>query len=88
GEKIKIILQRYKCKNCSRKYSTTLGNLKEESKNFFKSVKDKIRESKKIRGGSLRKIAKDVGNFLNLKISHQSVKNFLKIDTDKVKKEK
>ncbi|MDR2623280.1 MAG: hypothetical protein LBC39_01730 [Methanobrevibacter sp.] len=27
GEKIKIILQRYKCKTCSRKYSTILSNL-------------------------------------------------------------
>jgi hypothetical protein len=51
-------------------------------------VQDKIRQSKKNRGGSLRKIAKDVDNFLNLTISHQFVKNFLKIDTDKVKKEK
>jgi transposase-like protein len=88
GEKIKISLQRYKCKSCGKKYSTGLGNLKKKNKNFFKTVQDKVRESKKNRGGSLRKISKDVSNFLNLTISHQSVKNFLKIDVNKVKKEK
>ncbi|KZX16009.1 hypothetical protein MBCUT_11450 [Methanobrevibacter cuticularis] len=48
---------------------------------------EKIRESKKNRGGPLRKIARDTENFLNLKISHQSIKNFLKIDPKKLKKD-
>ncbi|KZX17491.1 hypothetical protein MBCUT_02210 [Methanobrevibacter cuticularis] len=82
-EKIKISLQRYKCKSCNKKYSTTLENIKEENKNFFNSLKGKIREFKKNRGESLRKIARDTENFLNLEISHQSIKNFLKIDPKK-----
>jgi len=87
GEKIKISLQRYKCKSCGKKYSTSIKNVKEENKSFLKSLKDRIRESKRIRGGSLRKIAKDVMNFLNIGISHQSIKNFLKIDENHVTKE-
>jgi transcription elongation factor Elf1 len=64
GEKIKIDLQRYKCKNCGKKYSVDLRNVKMKNKNFFKTVHDKIRETKKNRGGSLRKIAEDVHNIL------------------------
>ncbi|MDR2967173.1 MAG: transposase [Methanobacteriaceae archaeon] len=87
GEKIKISLQRYKCKSCNKKYSTKLENLKKENNSFFESIKYKIRKSKWNRGGSLRKIAKDVKNFLNISVSHQSIKNFLKIDENQVKKE-
>jgi transposase-like protein len=87
GKKIKISLQRYKCNSCGKKYSTPLTNIKKKDKNFFQTIKDKVRESKKNRGGSLRKIAEDVNNFINLKISHQSVKNWLKINENEVKKE-
>jgi len=87
GEKIKISLQRYKCKSCNKKYSTKIENLKKENNSFFESVINKIRRSKWYRGGSLRKIAKDIKNFLNIDISHQSIKNFLKIDENLVKKE-
>ena len=87
GEKIKISLQRYKCKSCNKKYSTKLENLKKENNSFFESIINKVRKSKWIRGGSLRKIAKDVQNFLNIDVSHQSIKNFLKIDENQVKKE-
>lgn len=87
GGKIKISLQRYKCKSCNKKYSTSIKNIKEENKSFLKSLKEKTRESKRNRGGSLRKIAQDVKNFLNIDISHQSIKNFLKIDENVVKKE-
>jgi transposase-like protein len=87
GKKIKVSLQRYKCTSCGKKYSTKIENIKEENKKFLKSVKDKVRESKRNRGGSLRKIAKDVKNFINIDISHQSIKNFLKIDANDVKKE-
>ena len=87
GEKIKISLQRYKCTSCNKKYSTLIENIKEENKKFLKLVKEKVRESKRNRGGSLRKIAQDVKNFINISISHQSVKNFLKIDENVVKKE-
>jgi hypothetical protein len=39
-------------------------------------------------GGSLRKLAKDVKNFLNITVSHQSVKKIsLKYDENQVKKE-
>ena len=86
-EKIKISLQRYKCSSCNKKYSTKIENIKEENKSFLKSVKEKVKESKRNRGGSLRRIAKDVKNFLNIDISHQSIKNFLKIDENIVKKE-
>ena len=78
GEKIKISLQRYKCKSCNKKYSTKLNNLKKKNNSFFESIVNKVRNSKLNRGGSLRKIAKDVKNFLNICVSHQSVKNFLK----------
>ena len=87
GEKIKISLQRYKCSSCNKKYSTKIENIKEENKTFLKLTKEKIRESKRNRGGSLRKIAQDVKNFLNMDISHQSIKNFLKIDENIIKKE-
>jgi hypothetical protein len=70
-DEIKIILGRYKCKACGRKYLNGLDNIKKENKSFFKTVQDKVKESKKNRGGSLRKIAKDVSNFLNLTIFHQ-----------------
>ena len=86
-EKIKISLQRYKCKSCNRKYSTKLKNLKKENNSFFESIINKVRKSKFNRGGSLRKIAKDVKNFLNIDVSHQSIKNFLRIDENQVKKE-
>jgi transposase-like protein len=56
GEKIKISLQRYKCKSCGKKYSTGLGNLKEKNKNFFKTCyRIKLGNQRKNRGGSLRK---------------------------------
>lgn len=86
-KKIKISLQRYKCKSCNKKYSTKLENLKKENSSFSESIINKIRKSKWNRGGSLRKIAKDVKNFLNISISHQSIKNFLKIDENQVKQE-
>ncbi|MDR2967833.1 MAG: transposase family protein [Methanobacteriaceae archaeon] len=87
GEKIKIALQRYKCKSCNKKYSTKLANLKKENNSFFESIVNKVRKSKWNRGGSLRKIAKNVKNFLDISVSHQSIKNFLKIDENQVKKE-
>jgi transposase-like protein len=63
GEKIKISLQRYKCKSCGKKYSTGLGNLKKRIKTFLKLYRIKL-PNQKNRGGSLRKISKDVSNIL------------------------
>ncbi|MDR2623692.1 MAG: hypothetical protein LBC39_03835 [Methanobrevibacter sp.] len=48
GEKIKITLQRYKCKTCDRKHSTTLKNLKKKSKNFLRVLKIKLGNRKRL----------------------------------------
>jgi len=85
-EKVKINLQRYKCKICGKKYSTDLFQIKEQNMSFLNNIKDKIRQSKLYRGGSLRNIAQDIKLFTNMTISHQSIKNFLKIDTKKIKR--
>jgi len=53
---------------------------------FLKNIKDKIRQTKLYRGGSLRNIVKDIKLFTNMSISPQSIKNFLKIDTKKINK--
>jgi transposase-like protein len=57
-----------------------LFNIKNKYNRFSKQIKDKIRKSKVSRGGSLRDIVDDMKTFLNLDISHQTIKNWLKID--------
>jgi transposase-like protein len=83
-QKVKLHLQRYKCDNCSKKYSTDLFQIKEGNKSYLNSIKEKARQSKLIRGGSLRKIAKDFKIFKNMTISHQTMKNFLKINDKQI----
>jgi transposase-like protein len=83
-KKVKIHLQRYKCKKCDKKYSTNLFNIKEENKSYLNTIKEKTRQSKLFRGGSLRNIALDFKIFKNMTISHTTIKNFLKIDENKI----
>jgi transposase-like protein len=88
NEKIKIWLQRYYCKKCNKKFSTNLGSIKEKFKTFFAPIKEKVRQTKLNRRGSLRGIQKDFKIFLGLDISHQTVKNYLKIDEKEIIKTK
>lgn len=84
GEKVKIFLQRYYCKKCGKKFSTRLFDIKKEYNHFSTQIKDKVRKSKVSRGGSLRDMVDDLKTFLNLDISHQTIKNWLKIDENKI----
>jgi len=84
GEKVELFLQRYYCKKCDKKFSTRLFNIKNKYNRFSKQIKDKIRKSKVSRGGSLRDMVDDIKTFLNLDISHQTIKNWLKIDENKI----
>ena len=80
GEKVELHLQRYECKKCGRRYSTKIFGTNNSKKRHSENIKKKVRKSKTSRGGSLRDMTYDLKNFLGLNISHQTVKNWLKLD--------
>lgn len=77
-----VYLKRYKCKNCNSNFQTMLKNVVGYKKRYAKVFMGKIREQYKNGYRSLRKIAKDIENFLKQKISHTTIAQFLKIVDD------
>jgi hypothetical protein len=81
---MKLRVKRYYCKKCDRKFQTKIASIKDDGKRFFKGLNEKIRDSFANRGGSLDQIANDLKIFLNIDISHQTVKNALQFDFNQV----
>lgn len=66
------------------KFQTKIASIKNDGERFSKDLKEKIRESFANRGGSLDQIANDLKIFLNIDISHQTIKNTLQFDFSQV----
>ena len=81
---MKLRVKRYYCKKCDRKFQTKIASIKDDGKRFSKGLNEKIRDSFANRGGSLDQIANDLKIFLNIDISHQTVKNALQFDFNQV----
>ena len=80
GKTIEFKEQQYQCKNCKKKFGIKNKAMFDEDKYFIKQISDKIPEIMKKGYNSLRKIKAYFKIFLNIDVSHTTIKNWLKID--------
>ena len=72
--------QQYQCKNYNKKFGIKNKALFDDNKYFFKQITDKLPEIMKKGYNSLRNIKSYFKIFLNINVSHTTIKNWLKID--------
>ena len=80
GKSVEFKEQQYQCKSCNKKFGIKNKALFDDNKYFFKQISDKIPEIMKKGYNSLRKIKAYFKIFLNIDVSHTTIKNWLKID--------
>lgn len=80
GNITKFAEQQYQCKKCGKKFGIQNNPLIKNNKHYLNEITNKIQEIMKNEYQSLRKIAKYFEIFLKIKISHQTIKNWINID--------
>ena len=70
-------VQLYKCKECGRNFTTEVKSLLMENKHFVEGIRSLIPSLLSEGYESLRKTAKKIEISLGIKISHQSVRNWI-----------
>jgi transposase-like protein len=79
----KIYVRRYLCKKCDRRFVTQLNLVVEANHRYASIFKEKIDGLVKTGYRSLRKLGEDLHTFFWISPSHQSIKNWLKIEDEK-----
>lgn len=80
-EPLSIYLRRYLCKTCERKSTTNIKSLIKPYKRYINLFKEKLERFIETGYRSLRKTQLDLQNFLGNSPSHQTIRNWLKINT-------
>ena len=78
---LNVYLRRYLCKSCGRKFTTTINSLIKPYKRYINLFKSKLESFIKNGYRSLRKTQLDFHNFLGYSPSHQTIRNWLNINT-------
>ena len=78
---LNVYLRRYLCKSCGRKFTTTINSLIKPYKRYINLFKSKLESFIKNGYRSLRKTQLDFHNFLGYSPSHQTIRNWLTINT-------
>ena len=78
---LNIYLRRYLCKTCGRKSTTNIKSLIKPYKRYINLFKEKIERFLETGYRSLRKTSLDLQNFLGNSPSHQTIRNWLNINT-------
>ncbi|MCK9151942.1 ISNCY family transposase [Methanobacterium alcaliphilum] len=78
---LSVYLRRYLCKNCGIKFTTNIKSLIKPYKRYINLFKEKLRSFIETGYRSLRKTQKDLQNFLGNSPSHQTIRNWLTINT-------
>ena len=78
-----IYMRRYLCKKCHRKFVTQLNLVVEPNHRYASIFKEKIDGLIKTGYRSLRKLGEDLHTFFSILPSHQSIKNWLRIEDEK-----
>ncbi len=79
---LNVYLRRYLCKTFGRKSTTNIKSLIKPYKRYIKLFKEKIERFLETGYRSLRKTQIDLQNFLGNSPSHQTIKNWLTINTE------
>jgi transposase-like protein len=80
-EPIKAYLRRYLCKSCKRKFTTSLKSIIKPGYRYPSIFKDKLIELFKTGYRSLRNSSDDLSNFFGVKISYQTINNWMQKTT-------
>jgi transposase-like protein len=80
-EPIKVYLRRYLCKSCKRKFTTSLKSIIKPGYRYPSIFKDKLIELFKTGYKSLRNSSDDLSNFFGVKISYQTINNWMQKTT-------
>ena len=80
-EPLNVYLRRYLCKTCERKSTTNIKSLIKPYKRYINLFKEKLERFLETGYRSLRKTQLDLQNFLGNSPSHQTIRNWLKINT-------
>jgi transposase-like protein len=75
----RIFLRRYKCKNCGKKFITSLNSVIKSGHRYAKIFKEKLNLLIETGYRSLRKTREDFRNFFGVIPSHQTIQNWLQI---------
>ncbi|MDP3486278.1 MAG: hypothetical protein Q8S06_12315 [Methanobacteriaceae archaeon] len=78
---LNVYLRRYLCKTCGRKSTTNIKSIIKPYKRYINLFKEKIERFIETGYRSLRKTQIDLQNFLGNSPSHQTIRNWLKINT-------
>jgi transposase-like protein len=83
GEKkpVLVYLRRYLCKSCKKKFTTSLNSIIKPEYRFPSIFMDKLINLIKTGYRSLRNASEDLLNFFGVKISYQTIYNWLQITT-------
>ena len=76
GQMTEFKEQQYQCKNCNKKFGINNNPLIKNNKHYLQEIIDKIPEIMKIGYQSQRKISKYFEIFLEIRISHQTIRNW------------
>lgn len=82
---ITVYLRRYLCKSCNKKFITSLDSIIKPGHRYPTTYMNKIIELFQTGYRSLRNASEDIHNFVGVKISHQTIHNWLQItDTNTI----
>ncbi|MDP1552201.1 MAG: hypothetical protein Q8M06_04210 [Methanobacteriaceae archaeon] len=76
-----VYLRRYLCKTCGRKSTRNIKSVIKPYKRYINLFKDKLNSFIETGYRSLRKTQFDLQNFLGNSPSHQTIRNWLTINT-------
>ncbi len=74
---IKVYLRRYLCKSCNKKFTTSLESIIKPGCRYPSMFKEKFIELFQTGYRLLRNASQDLSNFFGVKISHQTIHNWL-----------
>jgi len=81
-EPIKVYLRRYLCKFCNKKFITSLKSIIKPGYKYSSIFTEKFIELFKTGYRSLRNASDDLSNFFGVKISHQTIHNWMQTTTE------
>jgi transposase-like protein len=78
---IRVYLRRYLCKSCNKKFTTSLKSIIKPGYRYSSMFKEKFIELFQTGYRSLRNASEDLSNFFGVKISYQTIHNWLQTTT-------
>jgi transposase-like protein len=78
---IRVYLRRYLCKSCNKKFTTSLKSITKPGYRYPSLFKEKFIELFQTGYRSLRNASEDLSNFFDVKISYQTIHNWVQTTT-------